>query len=583
MIRAMTLHPGDETLSRLTDLSDAERMRSRAGRHAARCPRCAALIGEYRALGDAARALPRSLPSAALRARVAAGVEPAHPPMPPVAGPVDRPSRDVAVTGRGKPAPHRAVLATAIAAAVVTAVVLAWPAVRRRELAAADAQRLTVLPRYPRAGSTVRARFVPPAGMPAADTLWLEGEFGLRDPGSGDPRDVAPIGVPLLRAGEAYVGTLAVPGDALAASLRVVHTHWPPMRERVIGRDVLLTSGASPDRPSIDALEAGVARASFGGGRGLLAAEFARWAPEHPLRWVLEPERSSGGAFDWLGYFTSKERRFARLTRQLRDRRSLRAGELAGMAKLAYEIEEPGAAAEWTARLQREHPESAWTLDALVDELHAMELRGAPRDSIRALIPTLDALVAPARATPADPWTLQGVVERNGDPRMVRDWRRYMARVGLGVRAMDLLGRREELRDAEVRDIVEAAARRSLTELTGVRGPGAARTRAFTYGELASVALSRGEYRRAIALTDSTHVGACTWVGEDTRALAYLALGDSASAERHLLRYAKGEWAGADSVRRLLGARARSASWARAVDSAWRDANACRAREQGKR
>ena len=54
---SMRMHPNEETLSRLADLSEIERARSRAGRHVARCGECAAAIAAMRALGDAARAI----------------------------------------------------------------------------------------------------------------------------------------------------------------------------------------------------------------------------------------------------------------------------------------------------------------------------------------------------------------------------------------------------------------------------------------------------------------------------------------------------------------------------------------------
>ncbi|HEX2778364.1 MAG TPA: hypothetical protein VHM30_02625, partial [Gemmatimonadaceae bacterium] len=206
-------------------------------------------------------------------------------------------------------------------------------------------------------------------------------------------------------------------------------------------------------------------------------------------------------------------------------------------------------------------------------------LREAPRDSILALMPLLDAQLARADFVPGNPWNLRAVVERNGDSAMLHRWSLRMARVGL--RSMDLVGRQEDLRDPELRDSAEAGARLMLARIAPIRGPTAQRTRAYSYSILASVALARGDYRRAIALTDSTRVGRCIWAGEATRALAFLALGDTASAERHLLPYAKAEWSGADTVRRLLGARVRDPHWLTAVDSTFRERNACRAKEQG--
>jgi hypothetical protein len=146
----------------------------------------------------------------------------------------------------------------------------------------------------------------------------------------------------------------------------------------------------------------------------------------------------------------------------------------------------------------------------------------------------------------------------------------------MGLRSQDLIGRRAALRDPVLRDSAEAGARERLARVASAPGPQAVQTRVFAYGQLASIALARGEYGRALALTDSTHIDACHWVGRDTRAFAYLALGDTAQAERLLAIYANGEWQGADSVRRLLGARTTTPRWKQLVDSSAQDSRRCR-------
>lgn len=543
----LSLHPSDETLSRLADQTEIVRGRTRAGRHALHCPRCRETLATYRALGDAARDIADDQPSPALHARVVSAFRETAIAPPMVA-------RHVVREGEERVRPGRAVLRRAgyAAAACVVFAALAWPALRHRELAAADVERLSILPRYPRAGATARVRFVPRAGTRPADTLWLEGEVRAAN---SDHEESFPIGVPVVRDGDRYRGTLVVPVGALSGSLRLVDTHASAPNARTSGALLLLTSDAvDGDRPSLDALES-AAVPDLGpwqlGDR--LAAEFARWAPGHPMRWTLERVRSSGGVLDWLDYFSSKERRFARLSDALGSRKKIRPGELAGMVALAYQIEEPGLAAEWTERLLREYPGSRWSLEMRVAEIHAMELRGAPRDSILAAMPSVDSLLRSTRGLPHDHWTAQALIERYGDSTTARLWRLRQAAEGDGVRGGEFTGRQVQLADHELRDSAEAGANRRLARLVGVGGPEAARSRALVYGQLASVALSRGDPRRALALTDSTRLDSCRWVGRDTRGLAYLAVGDSVAARKLLLPLAGGEWSGAAAAQRALG------------------------------
>lgn len=581
MSSLLSVHPTDETISRLADQDEVARMRSRAGRHVSRCERCGALMREYWSLGEAARGLPaEELPPLALRARIAAASEQSSAQADPSsATPVGTPASLRQPTSL-RPVVRRRLLAGI--AAGVGLVALLWPVLSHHDLAAADTQRLTLLPRYPLPGSQVRVRFAPPVDLPPADTLWLEGELRVTDGRSNEGSDDVTLGAPLVRVGAEYRGSLALPPNAVAGTIHVVHGRWPRIGQRRLADAILLTAAPTGDRPSLDALEA-LADAMSGERQGeLLAGEFRRWAPDHPLRWTVQHAAVRQETVDWFGFFASSERRFARLTRAMSDRKAPRAGELAGMALLAYDIEEPGLAAEWTDRLIAEHPESGWSFEMRARQVHAMELRSAPRDSIEMLARSLTGLIDHAPRSPNNPWALRGVIERSGDSVLMRRWTLHFAHRGLGGGG-DLVGRRDALRDPAVRDSVEAGARATLAATAGSRSPGITVSRAFAYGQLASVALARSEYLRAIALTDSTHLGACRWIGQDTRGLAYLALGDTASAMRHLLPYAKGEWSGADSVRRVLGRHATGSDWTAAVDSAWRDGNECRAREDAVR
>src|SRR4051812_39135607 len=67
---SMSMHPSGETLSRLVDQSELERMRSRAGRHVAGCGRCRREIAGMHALGEAMRALPDPALPDAVGARI---------------------------------------------------------------------------------------------------------------------------------------------------------------------------------------------------------------------------------------------------------------------------------------------------------------------------------------------------------------------------------------------------------------------------------------------------------------------------------------------------------------------------------
>ena len=565
----VSLHPSDETLSRLADESEIVRARTRAGRHALHCARCRETLAAYRALGDAARDVADEELSPALHTRVVHAFNETTI-VPPAT------VRQLVGDGERRARPSRALLRRAAyaAAACVVVAALAWPALRQRELAAADAERLSILPRYPRAGSTVRVRFVPRAGTRPADTLWLEGEIHVAN---ANRRESFAVGVPVVREGDQYRGVLALPEGTLSGSLRLVDAHAAALNAGTLGALLLLTSDpADGERPSLDALESAAAhRPGPWQSADRFAAEFARWAPGHPMRWTLERVRSAGGVLDWLGYFSSKERRFARLSDALRRRKTVRAGEHPGMVTLAYQIEEPGLAAEWTDRLLREYPTSPWSLEMRVAEIHAMELRGVPRDSILAAMPSVESLLQSIRDIPYDHWTAQALIERYGDSATARLWRLRQAAEGNGLLWGEFTGRQAQLADRELRDSVEAGARRRLARLAGVGGPEARRTRAFAYAQLASVALSRGEPRRALALTDSTRLDSCRWIGRDTRGLAWLALGDSAGARALLLPFAGGQWSGAAAAQRALGLDVSDPRVKSLVDSAARAAMSC--------
>ena len=585
----MAMHPSDETLSRLADLSEAERMRSRAGRHVARCARCGAELAAIAALGDIARGMadievPRTLSSRVNETRrreamppsttsvLADVIESAGSPR------IERP-RHWITKKRG------AVLA---AAAAIGLGVLVRPEWQQRGLAATSHGIATIYPRYPRPGATIGIRFVPAAKWAGGDTLWAEASVDLRDsPRSGGSRTgMAYLPILLVRDRDgAYRGRATLPAAALSGDILVMTAPPGSMTGRQVTDILLLTSDSLPARPSLDAME----RAAFHV-RGfmtnhLLAEEFARWAPDHPMRWFLADSRAGTGTFDWLKFFDSAERRFGRLTTRLNAKANARPGELAGMAWLAYRIEEPGAAAQWTDRLMREHPDDPWALDLRVMELHEMELRRVPRDSIARLIPSLDTLYERSGRRPGYAYDLWNVIANNADSATIHRWSVREARSGRFF-GTEFNGRAAAFRDPEVRDSAEAYAREVLAGNTAIDLRMGWLERPRAYLTLASVALARGDYARALRLTDSTRTlaasiraapGRCLAIGGDTRALALLALGDTAGATPYLAAFGVNSVIlSPDSAERMLGSYFTPERWQHAVDSVEAARRACR-------
>jgi hypothetical protein len=578
---SMSMHPSDEALSRLADQSEIERMRSRAGRHVARCERCRTEIAAIGTLGEAARAMAEPEPPTALRERIASDRRSGKgsAPTPPLT-PVDEPR---AATRKHWSTRKRTAIAAA--AAVVVAAVLLPPLWRRHVLSAAGPGTATMYPRYPRPGATVGIRFVPSPGWTGGDTLWVSGSIDLPgSPASGHRvASVAAATVLLRERDGSYRGRLVLPDDALSGVVSIMSASGPTGSPRWADRLVILTADSAGERPSLDALESAVYNDRYFMRPGVLADAFARWAPGHPMRWVADESRGRRAGFDWLTFFDSEERRFARLTEQLDARRDVRPAELAGMARLAYRIEEPGIAAQWTERLLREHPDDPWALDLRVSEIHQMELRGAPVDSITALVPSLDSLYPTSRIGNQLVYQIALIMSRYADSTTQRRWLLRSARAGRYFPG-ELLGRATLFADPQLRDSAAAFARELLASAArplpwnGPRGmPNPRLDRSRAYATLASVALARHEYRAALALSDSARISDCIWPGPDTRALALLALGDTAAAIPYLAAYGKAPWAlSADSVRRLLGPRFNPQQWQAAVDSVERVRLSCR-------
>ena len=566
---SMRTHPSEETVSRLADQSEIERARSRAGRHVARCEECANTIAEMRALGEAARAMPDAPLPAALDARITAARRRGATPNAVLREIAPR----AAARSRRRPA------ALAIAATLLLAVLVA-PIWRRHVLAAASPGEATIFPRYPRPGATVGIRFVPGTHWTGPDTLWASGRVDLRV-APGDVRRIAyiDVGGPMVRDRDgAYHGRLQLPDDALAGSLTIWTEAQRVIGNRPVIRLILLTGDSSGTRPALDAMEdAGMNEHGFMTGEALSAA-FAHWAPQHPMRWVVYTGPGSHGTFDWLQFFTSNERTYARLATQLNARTRVSPGELAGMAKLAYQIEEPEAAGKWTERLVREYPSSPYAFSLRVQQLHAMELREAPRDSIAALLPSLDTLYALGGGRIGDIYMLHSVVGNNADSVTARRWTLREARGGSFFPTVFMRGR-QVFKDTELVDSVEAFARdvlanQFLREHAPPESWYTTLSRPRAYASLAAIELGRGRYRQAIALTDSARASDCVWPGQDTRALALLASGDTVAAVPFLAVYARYPLP-ADSVKILLGSHFNEARWRQAADSVEAARRAC--------
>ena len=580
---SMSMHPSDETLSRLADQSEIERMRSRAGRHAARCERCRGEIAAIEALGEAVRAMAEPALPDAVRVRVAERRRSEGLLAPALVG-------APAVAARNDNAPRRhwstkKRSAIAAAAAVIVLGALLGPMWRRHVLAAAAPGQATMFPLYPRPGATVGLRFVPAPDRVGGDTLWVTGVIDRRyQPNAARAPGPTPVAALLLRERDGgYRGRVTLPGDALSGALTIMTEPVAGPRTRRLAKLLVLTADPSGARPSLDAMESAVYHDRSFMVEKTLSDAFARWAPGHPMRWLVEVSRARRGPFDWLQFFSSGERRFAQLTTQLNARKNVRAGELAGMAGLAYRLEEPAAAAEWTDRLVREHPGDPWTIDLRAQEIHEMELREAPEDSIQRLIPSLDTLFMQAHGQVADMYRVIMIVGNHADSATQRRWSLRAARAGRFF-PNEFFGRQVIFRDPALQDSVEAFAREVLAQ--GAKStlsnssiymgdPRIERARAYSY--LASVALARRQYREAVALTDSSRLSECAWMGQDTRALALIALGDTAAALPYLAAFGKNSTVlTADSARTRLGSRFDPLRWQQAVDSVDAARQACR-------
>jgi hypothetical protein len=441
------------------------------------------------------------------------------------------------------------------AATVVVVAMLLWRSHSVPDLSAAGLERLVLTPAYPAPGSTIRVSYIP-GTVPRADTLWLEADVALTVASASKARPLATAytAVPLTRtaAGE-YAGALVLPRNSLAAVVDVVDSlGWPAVARSSL-RELVLTSGASGDRPTLDAME----RASelrLGVARQQLAQAFVRWAPDHPLRWALsEDSQPGGGILDWVRRFTRTERAFARLDKAMSGRPHHSVSELRGMIALGYALEDPAAARRWTDVLIAEHPDDARALAARVGALHQMELEGVSRDSIVKLLPSLDTLYASSGGLLVDRWAIAQIIGRYGDSATVRRWQLRQTRG-----APPLLMNPDALawlKDVEIRDSADANARELLASSPPPVFRIARFERMWAFTTLANVAYLRGDARGAVAWTDSAQAlgDSCSRPTTHVRVVALLAIGDTLRAEEALAERSWWRDALGDSARVLLG------------------------------
>ena len=294
------------------------------------------------------------------------------------------------------------------------------------------------------------------------------------------------------------------------------------------------------------------------------------------MRWALsEDSHPGGGILDWVRRFTRTERAFARLDKALSARSHHSVSELRGMIDLGYALEDPTAARKWTDVLIAEHPDDPHALAARASALHQMELDGVSRDSIVTLLPSLDSLYARSGGLLTERWSVAQLVGRYADSAAVRRWQLRQARSAPPfVIDPDAVA---WLKDADIRDSVEANARDVLASSPPPVFRLARFERMWAFTTLANVAYSRGDARGAVAWSDSAQGlgNSCTKPTTRVRVVALLAGGDTLRAEDALAERYWWPEASPDSARVLLGRRFDASRWQSKVAAAEQRNRAC--------
>ncbi|MEP6729084.1 MAG: hypothetical protein ABJE10_00535 [bacterium] len=612
------LHPTFESLSACADMSEIDAARSRIGRHVSQCSACRAIVDEIRQLGDDVRSVEieraplelwtRIVDAAAVVANE--GIQPRETPSREAAPwesvPALRPTRHWPVPTR-----KRTRIALAIATAAAIAAVLAWP--RGQSLEASGLSRLTFSPARPSPGGILRVRYQPSAWLKGSPRLVLVGRYSApagTNATSWRSRDRAGDSLATLLpvADGSYEARVRLPNDFLALQLSVTDStgeetdtdNWFPWG--VIGGDA---RGAPSLRAMLAAQETfaetewgeGSARHNF---RIDVPDSLKRYFPSHPAGWAFAHDYGTRkGAFSFLRFFQSAERRYLSLYDQLWPMRSLDGEKLHDMAVFAWRIEEPAQAELWAKRLAREHPEDPRALFDLSSVLHEVELRQPKSlaDSIRPWLPLLDSLYRRTPTVPLEYSQTMLLVNRYADSATMALWNERYAK-SAGVRLAYLTTSDSGVKALTLREIamLRSEAGKSCERPNGkfrLYGTTSDEFRLCLIGKsqatrsLAQRALLDGKAREALVLSDSSlsyrkRVNACSapWSAAlRLRARAKLALGDTVGAGQDFV--GSPPWNAAsdgdfgDSVRVALGSHFDAAHWQVAIDSTRREYQLC--------
>jgi hypothetical protein len=237
--------------------------------------------------------------------------------------------------------------------------------------------------------------------------------------------------------------------------------------------------------------------------------------------------------------------------------------------------------------------------------LHHMEIRGAPADSIRRLVPALDSVAARVPISGRAYGEGHDLIERYGDAEMQRRWALRVARAGQGSLYFGARVADRWLADPEIRDPVVESLQRTLGEgcspsnhhyakrLTYFNWQAnCVRRRLNGFSELSHIALLQRQLPAALEYADSSVAidaarGGC--FGREShraRANARLAAGDTAGAAES---FAKSFWfndgkretaAERDSIRRLVVSAVDSAAFVRLLAVAEREGLACQQKQR---
>ena len=585
------LHPSFESLSAFADLSDMEGARTRTGEHVGGCASCRETVAELRAMGDAVRSENVPGPTEGLWARIEVAARSAAEAPVAVAGA----SRKHSPRGTG-----RWTLGVALAASLLAAVALMWPS--DRSLNASGLSRLTFSPSRPLPGGTLTLRYRPPAWFKGQPRLVLVGDWLTDKPDLDLASRALGDSIGTLRPAPdgSYEARVTLPADFMGVQLAVSDSVsgetdtdgtylW-----RVIGgtRDgqpsqaaFIAAAAQSADRIYYDLSPSAAPRQSVDP-----ADSLKRYFPAHPAGWAYSRKLGGqGSAFQRLvAFFQGSEKKYMSFYNTLWPRKDLDAERLHDMVVFGYNIDEPDEVNRWARRFAIEHPEDPRALRDLVGALHLVELKEPPAlsDSIRPWLPVLDTIYQRAGLSADEGYTLVALAKRYGDPGTAARWSQRYA---------EAKGRRYWLRedsDDPVRRRVAEAAWLKESRASCVRPSGkfsvnrwgldwkasCQRDRIFGFNSLAHARLLDGDAAAARAFADSALSismggGSCGryFFASETRAMASLALGDTASARRDLI--AEQSMLGPngqayDSARKWLGRHFDARTFDAAVDSA---------------